>query len=220
MQGRAVSRSWSCLNTSLSDFTVLHRLHPILICSEVFFSLLLPLLRPWENAWWGLKNWGLKLPTSPSHIDCSGLSSQSDYPFIHPSILQSIQPFRQSPSAHCVRMRSGCQGHTHEWAVDPGIILDFYFPYLHILGFPGGQWLRIHLHCRRHWFKSWSRKIPHVEEQLSPCTTTTKSVSQNYWPHMLHLLKPMSRASASQQEKLLQWEACTLQPESSPAGCI
>ena len=29
---------------------------------------------------------------------------------------------------------------------------------------------------RRHRFNPWSRKIPHVMEQLSPCTTTTGSV--------------------------------------------
>ena len=29
---------------------------------------------------------------------------------------------------------------------------------------------------RRHGFNSWSSKIPHAEEQISPCTTTTKPV--------------------------------------------
>ena len=33
--------------------------------------------------------------------------------------------------------------------------------------------------CRRHGFDPWSRKIPHVMEQLSPCNTTTESVLQS-----------------------------------------
>ena len=40
--------------------------------------------------------------------------------------------------------------------------------------------------------------------------------NRNYWAHMPHLLKPtFPRACALQQVKLLQWEACSLQPESS-----
>ena len=38
------------------------------------------------------------------------------------------------------------------------------------------QWLRIACQCRRHRFKPWSGKIPHVVEQLSPCTTATEPV--------------------------------------------
>ena len=37
------------------------------------------------------------------------------------------------------------------------------------------QWLRICLPCRRHWFHSWSRKIPHAVEQLSPHNATSES---------------------------------------------
>ena len=33
--------------------------------------------------------------------------------------------------------------------------------------------------CKRHGFDSWSQKIPHASEQLSPCTTTTEPVLQN-----------------------------------------
>ena len=35
--------------------------------------------------------------------------------------------------------------------------------------------------CRGRWFDPWSGKIPHAEEQLSPCATTTGPVSHNYW---------------------------------------
>ncbi|KAJ8784364.1 hypothetical protein J1605_008297 [Eschrichtius robustus] len=42
------------------------------------------------------------------------------------------------------------------------------------------QWLRITCQCRGHGFEPWSGKIPHVTEQLSPCTTTTEPVSHNY----------------------------------------
>ena len=33
--------------------------------------------------------------------------------------------------------------------------------------------------CRGHEFKPWSRKIPHVTEQLSPCATTTEPALQS-----------------------------------------
>ena len=42
------------------------------------------------------------------------------------------------------------------------------------LGFPGGSVVRnLPGQCRKHGFDSWSRKISHAVEQLSPCTTTT-----------------------------------------------
>ena len=48
------------------------------------------------------------------------------------------------------------------------------------------------------------------------CTLETRS--HNYWAHILQLLKPAcSRAHALQQKKLLWWEACVLQLESSPS---
>ena len=37
------------------------------------------------------------------------------------------------------------------------------------------QWLKIHLPVRDHGFDPWSRKMPHVTEHLSPCTTTTEA---------------------------------------------
>ena len=36
------------------------------------------------------------------------------------------------------------------------------------------QWLSSACQCRGHGFNPWSGKIPHAEEQLSPCTTTTE----------------------------------------------
>ena len=36
------------------------------------------------------------------------------------------------------------------------------------------QWLRIHCQCRGEGFNSWSGKIPHAIEQLSPCTANTE----------------------------------------------
>ena len=46
--------------------------------------------------------------------------------------------------------------------------------------FPGLPWWRSGLEsscqCRTHGFEPWSGKIPHVAEQLSPCTTTTELV--------------------------------------------
>ena len=47
-----------------------------------------------------------------------------------------------------------------------------------IVGFPGG-WLsggKSARQCRRHGFDPWSRKMPHVMEQLSLCATTTEPV--------------------------------------------
>ena len=61
--------------------------------------------------------------------------------------------------------------------------------------------------CRRHKFNLWSRKIPHVSEQISPCSTptelvlwspgaaTTESMCSNCWsPHL-----PPSLCSATRE---------------------
>ena len=70
-------------------------------------------------------------------------------------------------------------------------------------------------------FAPWSREIPHAEEQLSLCTTTTEPVlwsleaiitepmRPNYW-------SPSAPEPVLPQEKPLQGEAHALQPESSP----
>ena len=42
------------------------------------------------------------------------------------------------------------------------------------------QWLRIRLPMQGHGFDTWSGKIPHAAEQLSPCITTTEPASHNY----------------------------------------
>ena len=48
---------------------------------------------------------------------------------------------------------------------------------------------------------------------------TLEPASHNYWGHTMQLLKPAcSRACALQQEKPPQWEAYTLQLESSPCS--
>ena len=59
---------------------------------------------------------------------------------------------------------------------------------------------RLRMPCRGYQFDPWSGKIPHAAEQLSPGAT---------------LPIPCSRASALQQEKPPQWEACTGQLDSS-----
>ena len=41
------------------------------------------------------------------------------------------------------------------------------------------QWIIIHLQCRGHGFDPWSGKIPHAEEQRSPCTTTSELMCCN-----------------------------------------
>ena len=61
------------------------------------------------------------------------------------------------------------------------------------------QWLRICLAMPGHGFDPWSRKIPHASGQLSSCATTT----EDWGP----------RAHATQQEKLLPWQAHALQLE-------
>ena len=63
-------------------------------------------------------------------------------------------------------------------------------------------------HCRKHRFEPWSRKIPHATEPPSPCTTAIElqSLHQNYWSTVLW------------QEKLSQWEACTLHLEKACAA--
>ena len=69
--------------------------------------------------------------------------------------------------------------------------------------------------CRRHMFDPWAKKIPHAVEQLSPCATTIEPVLSRV--RELQLWKPSSpRACALQQEKPPEWEAHTLQLESSP----
>ena len=52
--------------------------------------------------------------------------------------------------------------------------------------------------CRGYRFNPWSRKIPHATKgQLIPSTTTTEAC--------------VLRAHAPQQEKSLQWKACSVQ---------
>ena len=63
-------------------------------------------------------------------------------------------------------------------------------------------WLRIHLPMQGTRVDPSSRKIPHTEEQLSPCATKPEA--------------HVPRAHAPQQEKPPQWEALTPQVESSP----
>ena len=41
------------------------------------------------------------------------------------------------------------------------------------------QWQRIHLAMQGHRFDSWSVKIPHALEQLSPCAATIEPVLQS-----------------------------------------
>ena len=55
--------------------------------------------------------------------------------------------------------------------------------------------------------------------QEDPSQGATKPVSHNYWAHMPQLPKPeCPRACALKQEKPLQRETHTPQPESSPCG--
>ena len=57
---------------------------------------------------------------------------------------------------------------------------------------------------------TWSKRISYAHGAAKP-------LCRNYWAHVWQLLKPMNpRSHALQQEKPLQWEACTLQLESSP----
>ena len=44
---------------------------------------------------------------------------------------------------------------------------------------PAALWQRIHLAVQGHRFDSWSGRIPHALEQLSPCTTTIEPVLQS-----------------------------------------
>ena len=64
--------------------------------------------------------------------------------------------------------------------------------------------------CRRH-----MGSIPHIVEQPSP--HALEPGNHNCRAHIWQLLKPACpRAHATQQEKLLQWEAHVPQLESSP----
>ena len=67
--------------------------------------------------------------------------------------------------------------------------------------------------CRTHGFNSWSEKLPHAVEQLSPCVETTEPVlwSLGAATAEAHEL----RAHALQQEKPLQWEAHAMWLEST-----
>ena len=60
--------------------------------------------------------------------------------------------------------------------------------------------------CREHGFDPWSRKIPYAEEQLSPCTTTTKPVCSR-----AHVLQVLSPPTATTEAQVLT--ACALQQE-------
>ena len=69
---------------------------------------------------------------------------------------------------------------------------------------------------RGHGFDSWSRKIPHVPQQLRPCAVTTEPMLWS--PRALTTEAVTTEACALQQEKPPQWEAWTLQLESSPCS--
>ena len=56
--------------------------------------------------------------------------------------------------------------------------------------------------CRRHEFDAWSGKIPHAEEQLSLCATTSEPVLYIWEPQLLKPACP--RACALQEKKPLQ----------------
>ena len=68
--------------------------------------------------------------------------------------------------------------------------------------------------CRRHRFDPWSGKIPYVSGQVSPWATTTEPVLWSLGPATTESTCP--RASAPQQEKLLQQEALAPEAENSP----
>ena len=68
--------------------------------------------------------------------------------------------------------------------------------------------------CRKHGFTPWSGKIPHAVEQLNPCTTTIEPVPKRLGAATTEACA--ARACALQQEKPPQWDAHTLQLESSP----
>jgi len=62
---------------------------------------------------------------------------------------------------------------------------------IQLWGFPGGSVVKKKksaCQCRRHKFDACSGKIPHAEEQLSPCATTTELVLYIWEPQ---LLKPV-----------------------------
>ena len=74
------------------------------------------------------------------------------------------------------RMRSqlgpfGEGGHKHLEIFD--LMLALATPKRSGWGFPGGS-VESACQCRRHGFNSWSKKIPHVAEQLGPCAAATE----------------------------------------------
>ena len=78
------------------------------------------------------------------------------------------------------------------------------------------QWQRIRLPMQERWTGSLIREDP-------ACCGTTKAGHRNCWAWALELgaaatEAPRPRASASQQEKPLQWEACVLELESTPCS--
>ena len=54
--------------------------------------------------------------------------------------------------------------------------------------------------CRRLGFSLWSGKIPHAEEQLSPCATTSEPECDNYWS--LHAWNLYSTREATSLRRL------------------
>ena len=58
--------------------------------------------------------------------------------------------------------------------------------------------------CRKHEFELCSRKIPHTEDHLSPCTTTTEPVLSSPGTATTEAHVPESPGSATRS---LQWEA-------------
>ena len=75
--------------------------------------------------------------------------------------------------------------------------------------------------CRRHRFDPWAGEIPHVFEQLTPCTPTTEPVRKSLGVQLLSPCAATSKGCAPrahhlQQETPPQWEDLAPQLELSP----
>ena len=69
--------------------------------------------------------------------------------------------------------------------------------------------------CRGHRLESWSGKIPHAREQLSPCTTTTEPALWSPGATTTEVRTPRTRAP--QKEKPPWWEAHAPKRRVAPA---
>ena len=139
-----------------------------------------------------------------THVDCTG--HHHDY-HPHPTLLTLT--YQSNPGPHCAKQLNRT-GENHPASLALSLKSQ-------LLGLP--WWLQEEesaCRCRRHGSDSWSGRIPHAAEQLSPCAMAKSLCSRAGRPQLLSPRVTATEASApwsprSARREALWWEAPTPQ---------